>query len=42
MINIHSNFPKHSDTSTPSDDEIMSLSEDLLEDNKKSYEELAK
>ena len=41
-MNIHSNFPKHSDISTPSDEEVMSLSEVLLEDNKKSYEELDK
>ncbi|MCY3034979.1 hypothetical protein QP440_08845 [Aerococcus urinae] len=41
-MNIHSNFPKHSDISIPSDDEVMSLSEDLLKDNKKNYEALAK
>ncbi|MEG7365858.1 hypothetical protein [Aerococcus tenax] len=42
MRNIHSNFPKHSVISIPSDDEVMSLSERLLEDNKKVYEELDK
>ncbi|MCY3067856.1 MULTISPECIES: hypothetical protein [Aerococcus] len=41
-MNITSRFPKHIDISTPSDEEVMALSEKLLKSNKKLYEELAK
>ncbi|MCY3032932.1 hypothetical protein [Aerococcus urinae] len=41
-MDILSNFSNQSDIFTPSHEEVMSLSEDLLKRNKEVYEELAK